>query len=79
MIFQWHEWSLKQMISAIKSSSPKKKLSVNNLAQKIKVHFCFQKRDGGDMDTEEIALLYFRSFCHRPDDYFKKTRRSISV
>lgn len=36
VIFQWHEWSLKQMISAIKSSSPKKKLSVNNLAQKIK-------------------------------------------
>lgn len=65
------------MISAIKSSSPKKKLSVINLAQKIKkikVHFCFQKRDGGDMDTEEIALLYFRSFCHRPDDYILKRR-----
>lgn len=26
------------------------------------------------MDTEEIALLYFRSFCHRPDDYILKRR-----
>lgn len=26
------------------------------------------------MDTEEIALLYFRIFCHRPDDYILKRR-----
>lgn len=42
--------------------------------EKLKVHFCFQKHDGGDMDTEEIALLYFRSLYHRSDDYILKRR-----
>lgn len=31
----------------------------------IKVHFCFQKRDGREMDTEKISLPKFRSLCHR--------------
>lgn len=36
----------------------------------IKVHFCFQKQDGRDMDTETNALPNFKSLCHRSDDYF---------
>lgn len=36
----------------------------------IKVHFCFQKQDGRDMNTERNALPNFRSLCHRSDDYF---------
>lgn len=41
VISQCHEWSLKQMISVIKILSPKKKLSVINLALKRKIKSTF--------------------------------------
>lgn len=47
-------------IAAIKNYYFRKRYKCLNLLkkEKLKVHFCFQKRNGGDMDTEEIALLF---------------------
>lgn len=63
-------------IAAIKKGLLQKRYQCLNLLkkEKLKGHFCFQKRNGGDMDTEEIALLFFRSLYNRSDDCIFKRR-----